>query len=116
MLRTFLSKPHHFASLPDGGESTHMDPDGHVPAQPPYLPARVPIVGTVKHSLRKLVIALVETPERACGVALRVGYIGTRETDLALYRLKVKPSPELPLVTLAGFFVLEEGRFHTYER
>ncbi len=116
MLRTFLSKPHHFASLPDGGERAHMDPDVHVPSQPHNLPARVPIVGTVKHSLRKLVIAVVETPEHVCGVALRVGYTGTRETDLALYRLKLKPGPELPLVTLAGFFVLEKGHFHKYER
>ena len=92
-----------------------MDPDGRTPSQPHYLPARIPILGTVKHSVRKVAIALIETPERAYGVALRVGYTGTRATALALYRLTVKSSPALPLVTLAGFFVLEEGRFHIYE-
>src|SRR5258708_25869288 len=35
----------------------------------------------------------------------------TLETDLAIYRLKIKPTSDLPLVTLPGFFVLENGIF-----
>jgi len=38
----------------------------------------------------------------------------TLETDLAIYRLKIKPTSDLPLVTLPGFFVLENGIFIRY--
>src|SRR5690348_3321510 len=82
--------------------------------QPHYVPALLPVPGTVKHSLRKLSIATIEVPESACGIALRVGYTGKLETDLAIYRLKVKTRPELPLVALDGFFVLKEGIFRAY--
>jgi hypothetical protein len=83
--------------------------------QPIYQPAVVPIPGTRKHSLRKMAIAVTETPDRMCGAAQRVGYTGTLETDLAMYRLRVKPDSEHGAVTLGGFFVLEKGRFRAYE-
>ena len=87
--------------------------DSHLQAIPPssYLPAIVPIVGTRKYSRRKLAIARVETPDRICGQAQRVGYTGALETDFAIYRLKVKSHPDLPANTLVGFFVLENGVF-----
>ncbi|GAC1629281.1 MAG: hypothetical protein NVS4B7_18120 [Ktedonobacteraceae bacterium] len=100
----------------DEGKSTpNMDPNLQAYVQQKYLPAVVPIVGTVKHSARKIAVALLAAPERICGVALRVGYTGTLETDLAIYRLKIRPAPDLPPAALPGFFVLEEGIFQAYE-
>lgn len=81
-----------------------------------YLPALVPILGTVANSLRKIKIATREAPEVVCGFAQRVGYTGTLQTDLAIYRLRIKFSPDLLAVTLTNFFVLENGIFRVYER
>jgi len=81
-----------------------------------YLPVVVPLPGTVKHSAKKLSIATIAAPQQVCGIAQRVGYTGTRETDLALYRLKVRTGSDLAANMLPGFFVLENGIFHTYER
>ena len=85
--------------------------------------ARLPLLyqvavstGTVASSKRKLSVALEEDPERICGQALRIGYIGGLPTDLALYRLKVRPPSELTAVTLSGIFVLEHGIFHEHEQ
>jgi hypothetical protein len=89
--------------------------DASRPAQPTYIPAVVPPIGTREHSLSKYLRAMKETPDRLCGLARRVGYTGPKETDLALYRLKVRSHPELPVVTLSGFFVLENGLFRAYE-
>lgn len=86
------------------------------PAQPIYLPAVVPPIGTREHSLRTYTIAQSETPERICGLARRVGYTGPEETDFALYRLKVRSDPERLATTLSGFFILENGIFRAYER
>lgn len=83
--------------------------------QPTYQPAIVAIPGTLKHSLRKIAIATVEVPDRVCGMARRIGYTGLLETDLAMYRLRVKPDSTHAAVTLAGFFVLEKGIFRIYE-
>ncbi len=83
--------------------------------QPTYQPAIVPIPGTLKHSLRKIAIATTDAPARICGVALRVGYTGTLETDLAMYRLRVKPDDGRAAVTLDGFFILEKGVFRIYK-
>jgi len=92
--------------------------DASRPAHPTsgYLPARVPMTGTVGHSSRKVLIATLETPDRICGQALRVGYTGPLQTDLAIYRLKVRSTPDLPAITLIDFFVLEQGIFRAYER
>ncbi len=72
--------------------------------------------GTVAHSMRKLSIATQEEPARVCGQAFRVGYTGSKKTYLALYRLKVKPSPELRAIIPTDLFVLEQGFFHVYTR
>jgi hypothetical protein len=83
--------------------------------QPTYQPAIVPASGTLKHSLRKIAIATRETPAHICGTAQRVGYTGTQETDLAMYRLRVKPDYKHVAVTLAGFFILDHGIFRAYK-
>lgn len=92
--------------------------DASVPAHLPlrYLPAVVPMTATVEHSSRKFLIATEAEPDRVCGQALRVGYTGSLQTDLAIYRLRVKSNPELAASTLSGFFVLEHGIFRAYER
>ena len=91
-----------------------MDTSLHALPSPTYLPAVVPIIGTVAHSSRKLLIATAEAPDRICGQALRVGYTGTLQTDLAIYRLKIKSRPDLRTTTLSGVFVLENGIFRQY--
>lgn len=91
-----------------------MDVSAHTPPNLRYLPVILSISGTVGHSARTISIATVEAPDRACGRALRIGYVGKLETDFALYRLRVKSSPGLAATTLAGFFVLENGLFHEY--
>lgn len=92
--------------------------DASTPAHLPlrYLPAIVSATATVEHSSRKLSIATEAEPDCICGQALRVGYTGPLQTDLALYRLRVKSNPEFPANTLSGFFVLEDGIFRAYER
>lgn len=90
------------------------DPEASLPQH--YRPALVRIPGTVKHSLRSVPIALLATPEDVCGMARRGGYTGALETDLAIYRIKLKRRPEREAVTLPGFFVLAEGIFHAFER
>lgn len=92
-----------------------MDPNVPVSLQQHYVPAAGTIVGTVKQALRKVPVALTKTPELVCGMARRVGATGPLKTDLAIYRIKLKLRPELETVTLAGFFVHEEGIFHTYK-
>ncbi len=87
------------------------------PAQPTYIPAIVLPIGTRKHSLSKYMLAMRETPHRICGLAQRVGYTGPEETDFALYRLKIRYNADLrAIITLSGFFILEDGIFRVYER
>ncbi len=91
--------------------------DASRPAQPIYLPAVLPPIGTREHSLSKYVLAIKETPDRPCGLARRVGYTGPKTTDFALYRLKVRVNPDLPAITtLSGFFILKDGLFRAYKR
>ncbi|SRR6266851_5012922 len=92
-----------------------MQSSQQVPPQQTYLPAVIPIGGTLKHSSRKVALARLEAPNQACGVAQRVGYTGTLETDLAIYRLRVRHSPDRQAVLLPGFFVLKEGVFRAYQ-
>jgi hypothetical protein len=62
----------------------------------------------------KISLATLDASDLVCGVTQRVGFTGTLETDLAIYRLKVRHSPDRPAVTLPGFFVLEDGVFRMY--
>ena len=91
-----------------------MDVFAHTPADSRYLPIITPLTGTVSHSSRTVSIATVEAPNQVCGRALRIGYVGKLATDFALYRLRVKTSPDLVAITLPGFFILENGFFHGY--
>ena len=92
-----------------------MQSSQQVPPQQTYLPAMVPIVRTLKHSLRKVALARLEAPNQVCGVVQRVGYNGTLETDLAIYSLRERQSPDRQADILPGFFVLEEGVFRAYQ-
>ena len=58
LLRVFLRVWSVWRGHPMVRKSACMDSDLQAHAQPNYLPAIVPIVGTVKHSLRKLAVAL----------------------------------------------------------
>ena len=91
-----------------------MDVSAHTPSNSRYLPAITPVTGTVGHSTRTVSIATVEAPDKVCGRALRIGYVGNLVTDFALYRLRIKFSPDLVAITLPGFFILENGIFHGY--
>ncbi len=66
--------------------------------------------------MSRLPVALANTPDQVCGIALRVGYTGKQDNDLAMYRLKVKAGHNLSVITLPGFFVLEQGIFVDYEQ
>ncbi len=61
-----------------------VEPELHVYLHRRYLPAVIPVPGTVKFSLRKVAIALSEAPEHVCGAAFHVGYTGSLEADLAM--------------------------------
>lgn len=96
-----------------------MDQHTQTPTQPPQQ-TYIPIVAisriTLKHSLYRLPVATVDAPDQVCGVAQRVGYTGKQENDLTIYRLKIKTGINLSILTLPGFFVLEQGIFVDYEQ
>ena len=96
-----------------------MNQNGQNPIHPPqqtYIPAVAISRITLKHTLYRLPVATRDAPDHICGLAQRVGYTGTKENDLAIYRLKVKIGNHLPVMTLPGFFVLEQGIFVDYEQ
>lgn len=80
-----------------------------------YIPMTNVTNITTKHTLGKLSVALSDTPDETCGIARRIGYTGKCETDLAIYRLKVKSGPKYAVVTLPQLFVVTEGRFVEYD-
>jgi len=84
------------------------------PSQQTYIPAIATTSATFKHSWGKIAVATAQAPDRVCGEARRVGYTGKNETDLALYRLKIKASNGLPTVTLPNFYVIRDGFFLEY--
>ncbi|HYK84718.1 MAG TPA: hypothetical protein VEV19_05085 [Ktedonobacteraceae bacterium] len=80
-----------------------------------YIPLFSMLDATFKHSLAKIQVAAMHAPEHICGIAQRVGYTGNQESDLAMYRLKVRSDNERSTVTLPGFFVIHNGVFLDYE-
>lgn len=80
-----------------------------------YIPLFAMLNATFKHSLAKIQVAAMQAPDHICGTAQRVGYTGNRESDLAMYRLKVRNGNERSTVTLPGFFVINNGVFIDYE-
>lgn len=90
-----------------------MDVQSH---QNTYKPAISIVRITAKHTLGRIPIAPIDTPESICGTARRVGYTGRLDSDLAIYRLKVKNKEPRYTVTLPGLFVVDEGVFVDYEQ
>ncbi len=89
----------------------------------PYPPSPqqiyTPAVGiariTTKHAMGKVFVTALNAPDHICGIARRVGYTGKQDSDLAIYRLKVKTDPLSPVTTLPKLFVVEGGVFVDYE-
>ena len=93
-----------------------MEPQSQAAFENVYIPAMSIGSATFRHSLSKVDVAIRKTPELICGFAQRVGYTGSKDKDLAIYRLKVKAGKDLHTVTLPGFFVIENGIFLEYEQ
>lgn len=110
----FVEKVVYSTNLLERRES--MDHHLQAAAQLTYVPAIALTQATLRHSLQKIPLVVPGETERICGVAQRVGYTGNRDEDLAIYRLKVKASKDLPTITLPGFFVIEDGIFTDYEQ
>lgn len=86
------------------------------PSASMYMPAIAVRGATFKHSLAKLEVTVMNEPNEICGMAQRVGYTGSRETDLAIYRLKIRSRHYRSTITLPGFYVIHDGLFIDYER
>ena len=93
-----------------------MEPQSQTTIKNVYIPAANIGSATFRHSLSKVQVATRKAPELICGFAQRVGYTGSQDKDLAIYRLKIKPGKDLSTVTLPGFFVIENGIFLDYEQ
>ena len=91
----------------------------HIQERLSTLPTFVPMVKvdriTTKHTFGRLPIATLDTPERSCGTARRVGYTGKNAFDLAIYRLKVKFDRQNAVMTLPLLFVVDDGKFIDYQ-
>jgi hypothetical protein len=80
-----------------------------------YIPLFAMLDATFKHSLSKIQVVAEHAPDHICGTAQRVGYTGSHENDLAMYRLKVRSGNQRSTITLPGFFVIKNGIFIDYE-
>lgn len=87
-----------------------------VQPQHTYIPAIAIVRATLKHSWNKIPVAVSNAPEQICGEARRIGYTGKADNDLALYRLKIRQSNNLPTVTLPSLYIIEGGVFMDYEQ
>ena len=84
-----------------------------------YVPVEAIQCATIHSSWNRLLIAWADESGTICGFAHRIGYTGTSDQDLAIYRLKVKGRDERSKNkrrTLAALFVLEDGIFQPYEQ
>jgi hypothetical protein len=70
----------------------------------------------LRHSWLKIPIATAASPDRICGEARRIGYTGKTDSDLALYRLKIKLGGGHPTMTLPSLYVVMDGVFQDYEQ
>lgn len=80
-----------------------------------YVPATAITQITARHTMGRVPIALAGSPEYVCGMARRVGYTGTHDNDLAIYRLKVKEHINGNAMMLPMLFVVDEGFFIDYD-
>ena len=69
---------------------------------------------TARHTMGRVLVAFADKPEHVCGVARRIGYTGTDDNDLAIYRLKVKECADDKATTLSTLFVVDGGLFIDY--
>ncbi len=69
---------------------------------------------TRKHSWKHLPLVCTDAPGQPHGSALRIGYTGTQEMDLAIYRLKLRGAGDRALM-LPFLYVLQDGIFIPYE-
>ncbi len=81
-----------------------------------YIPGVAIVRATLKYSANKLPVSTLSHPEQICGEARRIGYTGKLDSDLALYRLKIKTGKDYPTFTLPGLYIIEEGIFQDYEQ
>ena len=85
--------------------------------EPTYIAVAGPASEVAASSWRKVPFATGENPDNPCGMAVRVGRAGTRESDPPVYRLKLKTGlASFKTAVLPGFFVLKEGVFIPCER
>ena len=80
-----------------------------------YIPAVAILQITARHTMGRVPIALADKPEYVCGMARRVGYTGTHDNDLAIYRLKVREHANGNAIMLPMLFVVDEGLFVDYD-
>ena len=80
-----------------------------------YVPAVSILRATYRKSWNKIPVATTDAPGQICGIAIRVGYTGRLDQDLAIYRLKVRAGQTLPVLTIPGFFVIDQGMFIDYD-
>ena len=92
-----------------------MDQNLILRSQRTYIPAIAIRRATLKHSWGKLPVATLSEPKAICGEARRIGYTGRCESDLALYRLKIKQADHRPTMTLPELYIIDEGRFLDYD-
>ena len=83
--------------------------------QQTYIPAIAIRRATLKYSWGRLPVATLSEPKAVCGEARRIGYTGKCDSDLALYRLKIKYADHLPTMTLPGMYIIDQGRFLDYD-
>ncbi len=70
---------------------------------------------TARHTMGRIAIALADEPDCVRGMARRVGYTGTHDNDLAIYRLKVRENAESNATMLPTLFVVDGGLFVDYD-
>ena len=71
---------------------------------------------TTRQALRRLAIARIDEPERACGIAKRIGYTNTTKVALALYRLNLQTERGRLGRMLPSLYVVDEGIFVDYQQ
>jgi hypothetical protein len=103
-------------SVEIGKEEKGMNSELPFPAKQQYIPSIGITRATRKHSWGRLLVATALTPNQPCGQAHRIGYIGQRDDDPTLYRLKIKLGNGLPTVTLPSLYIIEDGTFVDYEQ
>ena len=81
-----------------------------------YVPLISILGATYRHSLSKVQIAAINAPDQLCGIAQRVGYTGSRDSDFAIYRLKVRSRNNRSTITLPGFYIIKDNMFIDFER